>query len=487
MRDNQHRPQYHFVIPERSARPADPNGAIYWRGRYHLMYIFQDPALPHGGHCWGHVSSEDLLDWTHHPPSIVPRPGDADVGSYSGSAFVNLDGDVTILYHGCQAGNCIATSADDDLISWAKLEANPIVSDPPEDHPGPGLYSSWDPHGWVENGRYCAVFGGRLGSGAPATLFTADDLAHWEYDGPLLTHDLPDVDEFEDISCPDFFALGDQHALLCISHARGCRLYLGVWDGRQFDPQQHIRMNWPGGACFAPESLLTSDGRRIFWTWAIDPRPHELVAASGWSGVMTLPRELDLAADGVLRIRPAHEIEQMRGESVSVGGVNLVAGQQRTIAEIQGDDLELQLDVQMTDDAVAGVAVRCSPDGQEQTLILCDVPAGEVQIDLARSTADASVIYPQVVIGHDDAPPVTCQTAPYVFNSDRSVSLRLFVDRSMLEVFIDERLCLTQRIFPTRPDSLGVALVCRAGHVRQQLSAWSMQPLVWSNSSTKIR
>ncbi len=488
MNHDPHRPRYHFVIPERCAYPADPNGAIYWRGRYHLMYIYQDPALPHGGHCWGHASSADLISWTHHPPAIVPRPGDADVGSYSGNAFVNLDGDATILYHGCQAGNCIATSDDDDLISWRKLATNPIVPKPPEDHPDAALYSSWDPHGWVEDGRYYAVFGGQLGSGAPATLFIAGDLAHWEYQGPFLTRDLPDVDEFEDVSCPDFFTLGDRHALLCISHARGCRLYLGAWNGRQFNPQEHIRMNWPGGACFAPESLLAPDGRRIFWAWALDPRANETVQAAGWSGVMTLPRELDLPADGVLRVRPAREVEQLRGEPIKVGDVTLVAGKQRTIPEIQGDDLELQLDMQMTDDAVAGVAVRCSPDGQEQTVILCDVPAGEVRIDLARSTADASVIYPQFIIGRDDAPPVTSQAAPYAFRADGSASLRILIDRSILDIFIDQRLCLTQRIFPMRPDSLGIALVCLAGQLhRANLTAWRMRPLAWLNSAIASR
>ena len=37
-----HRPGYHFVIPEGTGMPFDPNGAIFWNGRYHLFYIFQD-------------------------------------------------------------------------------------------------------------------------------------------------------------------------------------------------------------------------------------------------------------------------------------------------------------------------------------------------------------------------------------------------------------------------------------------------------------
>jgi len=39
------RPGYHFVMPEGTAMPFDPNGAIYWKGRYHMFYIYQDTQL----------------------------------------------------------------------------------------------------------------------------------------------------------------------------------------------------------------------------------------------------------------------------------------------------------------------------------------------------------------------------------------------------------------------------------------------------------
>ena len=64
-----HRPGYHFVIPEGQAMPFDPNGAIFWKGRYHLFYIFQDKR----GHNWGHVSSTDLFHWRHHPTGLDLR------------------------------------------------------------------------------------------------------------------------------------------------------------------------------------------------------------------------------------------------------------------------------------------------------------------------------------------------------------------------------------------------------------------------------
>jgi len=124
---------YHFVIPEGQAMPFDPNGAIYWKGRYHLFYIFQDSR----GHNWGHVSSTDLFHWRHHPTGLVS-------GMFSGNCFINKDGRPTMCYHQVGQGNAMAVAVDDELNEWKKLESNPIT---PKTKPGDahhGKYQSWD-------------------------------------------------------------------------------------------------------------------------------------------------------------------------------------------------------------------------------------------------------------------------------------------------------------------------------------------------------
>ena len=125
-------PTYHIsALPrEGLARPYDANGCIYWKGKYHLMYIYQDPKRPHGGHCWGHAVSTDLVNWTFLPPALVPEPGDPDVGIFSGNAFLNKDGVPMLCWFGVDAGVCVATAQDDDLIVWKKHPANPIIPMP---------------------------------------------------------------------------------------------------------------------------------------------------------------------------------------------------------------------------------------------------------------------------------------------------------------------------------------------------------------------
>jgi hypothetical protein len=114
------RPGYHFVAPEGVAMPFDPNGAIFWQGRYHLFYIFQDKRLGKKSDHWGHVSSTDLCHWRHHPTGLVE-------GMYSGNCFLNENGVPTICYHQVGQGNALAVALDDNLDDWEKLAANPIT------------------------------------------------------------------------------------------------------------------------------------------------------------------------------------------------------------------------------------------------------------------------------------------------------------------------------------------------------------------------
>jgi sucrose-6-phosphate hydrolase SacC (GH32 family) len=427
-----HRPKFHFVSPEGRCMPFDCNGAIYWKGRYHLCYIFQD----HRGHCWGHASSRDLLHWRWHKPALAPEPGDVDRGIFSGNCFVNKKGEATMLYHGVRAGNCIATCAEPLLENWVKLPANPIVPIPARGSREEKLYRSWDPHGWLEGDTYMAG-----------------------------------VDDFEDISCPDFFKLGDKYMLLCISHPRGCRYYLGRWENEQFVAEVHERMNWPGGTCFAPESLLDGKGRRIMWAWVLDRRPQN---EYGWSGTMTLPRVLSLGGDGTLGIEPVEELTQLRMAAVRADGIKLENGKQAALKGVKGKCLELDVTVDCVKAERFAVKVLCSPDGKEETAIVFDRRAGTLSIDVRKSSLNDIKYYTFCMKGGDN-PQVSRQVAPFKLRDDEMLRLRVFVDCSIVEVFANGRQCVTQRVYPAGQDSTGVVLLAEGGPATVlKCVAWEM-------------
>ena len=465
VRRDPHAPRYHFIAPEGNALPFDPNGALFWNNRYHLFYIFQDPDLPHGGHCWGHASSRDLLHWTYHPTALFPAPGDPETGIFSGGAFINKEGIPSIIYHGVGAGTCIATAKDDQLIHWQKSPHNPVI---PETRPGGkgwGVYNVFDPHAWLEGDTYYVILGGKVKPHDirdTAYLFSSKDLVNWEYLRPFFNPHPDWTGPEEDCACPDFFKLGERYMLSCISHPRGARYYLGRYQQGTFIPEEHHRMNWPGGSCFAPESLLDDRQRRVYWAWVFDQRISEQ-RVKNELGVMTLPRVLSLDGSGRLLIQPAEELESLRRNPRKLGPLRLADGEDVRLTDIQGDMLELMLEAVLQADSAFGLKVRISPDGSEQTTILVDVPAQTLSVNTSRSSLgqDFSPRYPLMLAGPQEE--VYVQTAPFKLDPNEPLQLRIFVDKSILEVYANGRQCVTQRIYPTRADSLGTAVFSQRG------------------------
>lgn len=457
MLDDPHRPAYHFVVPEGLARPADPNGAICWNGRYHLGYIYQEAGI----HRWGHVSSLDLLHWRHHRPWIVPTDDSPEIGIYSGNCFINKQGEATMLYHGVGSGNSVATSSDPQLDSWLKLPTNPIVpleSPDAEREPGELPYASWDPHGWLVGDTYYAIFGGTR----PA-VFTATRLEEWEYVGDLFAHGVAGVDPAEDVSCPDLFRLGDKWVLMCISHEIGCRYYVGRWENEQFHPELHERLSWVDNTLFAPETLLDHRGRRIMWAWILDGREPADAEASGWSGTLCLPRELWLGDDQRLRMRPVEELTRLRHNERRLENLRLTPGSELPLAGIAGQLLDMELVVQLHGPVRFCVKVCRSPDGRQETIVGYDARSGQLFIDPAR--AGAGGIARQAV-----------EAAPFDLAADELLRLRILLDRSVVECFANDRQAVLRRIYPAS-DSVGVTIAVSGGAVNiLSLKAWEMMP-----------
>ena len=458
MLDDPYRPAYHFVVPEDFAMPADPNGAVYWNGRYHLGYIYQD----HGVHYWGHVSSLDLLHWRHHQPWLLPTPDSPERGIFSGNCFINNRGEATMLYHGVGVGNCIATSADAQLDTWKKLPGNPIISvEEGERGPTPGennLFASWDPCGWLEDDTYYAIFGGKR----PA-IFKAKELDKWEYVGDVLAHAVEGIDISEDISCPDFFRLGNKRVLVCISHQMGCRYYVGVWKDEQFYPELHEQMSWVDRDFFAPESMTDHKGRRILWAWVFDRRPKDVQQSSGWSGTFSLPREIWLGEDNRLRMRPVEELDRLRYNTRRRESLMLEPDSEIDLQDVQGRLLDIEVVMEPFAATRYGVKVCCSPGGEEETVASYDVAQEKLVIDTTRSGA------------YESQPPP--EGGPFSLCANELLRLRVLVDKSVVEIFANDRQGVMRRIYPAREDSIGVKLFAEGGAVRvHSVTAWDMMP-----------
>ncbi len=479
MHSDPHRPIYHFVNPEGHAMPFDPNGAIYWNGKYHLGYIYQSRKRGKSEHVWGHAVSTDLFHWSLYPDMLNVQDGDIEKGIFSGGAFLSKDSVPHIMYHGEGASaNLVAYSKDPDLKIWKKFEGNPVLKTSTEGNPRDpkgGKYTAWDPEGWYDkkSGNYYQISGGNV-----AALFKSKDMYKWDYLGDLVDPKNTMRDATEDLSCPDMFTIGSKHVLLFISHNIGTQYYIGDFANDKFKIEKHGRMNWPGGTFFAPEQLVDNKGRNIIWGWVLERKPKHL-KNFGWSGIMSLPRVLTLSSANEMRINPPEEVKSLRTTSVKENITRVTAGQE-AILKSKGKSVEIEVELVPTGAGPFGVKVFASPDGREETVITYDPQAKEIVIDFEKSAVSGPVKMVTHVITKPTLPgfpeTISTQRAPFELAKGETLKLNIFLDRSIIEVFANGRQCITQVVYPELETSTGIKLFAGKSAVNvKNVKVWQMK------------
>ena len=482
-----YRPGYHFCVPEDMGMPGDPNGAFYANGSYHLMYLYNRAG---SGFCWGHVSSQDLVHWRHHPDAI--GPGNGDEGCFSGGAFLDEDGSAYLSYWMLWGpkGIGVAKSHGPNYDTWEKSKSNPVIKSTEwgitelKDPSGkPQVYGTADPSNiWKKDGRYYMLTGnlavlnkfGRSAEspiteqGDRAYLFVSDNLKDWQYLHVFYQRRPEWTDRSEDDMCPSFLPLpsspdggkpSKKHLLLFISHNKGCQYYVGDYKNDHFYPDNHGRMTWVDNTFFAPEALIDGKGRQVMWSWLTDNPPGE--KEKGWSGVYGLPRSLWLGEDGTLRMRPVREIETLRANEKSWPHFEFKQGENQVLEGVTGDSFELDAEIEVGNSPRTGLTVRASPDGQEKTLLYYDSKSKELVFDSLHSGSGGRNVV---------------ERAPFALKRGESLKLRVFVDKSVIEVFANDRQAITRRVYPVHPDSLGVSVFSVGLAKVKRLKTWTMMP-----------
>ena len=477
-----HRPHYHFLPP--SAWMNDPNGLIYWKGNYHLFYQYVPNDPPWERKHWGHAASSDLVHWFNLPIALTPTPGGPDQdGCFSGCA-VNHNGVPTLIYTGVRGNQqlpCVATSPD-DLVTWQRHAGNPVIATPPLEL---DLFAFRDHTLWKEGNIWYQLIGaGIKGVGGTVLLYRSANLLEWEYMHPFYTGDRNSTVPVWTGSmweCPDFFPLGNKYVLV-VSVFDESRFrqgayrdslhyavaFVGDYTHNTLTPMTQSIIDY-GGYYYAPQTMLDPKGRRLQFGWLWEGRSDEAQWAAGWSGVISLPRVLSLSTDNMLRFEPASELIQLRGKHWQLKDFAIPPTSFTLLREMQGDCLEIQVEFILNEATEVGLGMRCAPDGEEQTFIRYDQVHGMLLIDRQRSSLRKDV--------EQDI-----RSGPLALAANESLFLHIFLDRSVIEVFANYRLCMSSRIYPTRTDSLGVGLFVHGGNARVKvLDVWEMRSIIVEN------
>lgn len=470
---DRYRPIYHYVNPE--SRLNDPNGLCFWQGRWHLFYQAYLPEDPRQH--WGHAVSDDLIHWRDLPLAIYPNPEEK---CYSGATLVE-DGRVIAMYHGTQVGTMVAVSSDPLLLNWEKVAGKAVI---PFAKPGeaPLPYNIFDPCIWKHDGTYYALTAGTLPEGPGGKPIRAEflhrskDLATWEYLHPFLENDRYGL-VGDDGACPYFWPIADRHILLHFSHTSGGKYLLGDYDTQRqkFVVTAGGDFNFgPAAPCGVHAPSATPDGQGgVIAIFNMNPgKPTE-----GWNQIMTLPRRLTLVGKEDLRVEPAGDMESVRGDHRRLENVTLPANQEIVLDKVQGSAMEILAEIETGGASMLEMNVLRSPEKEEFTRIAFFRNRG-YRDRTARSGGQQSLVTIDSSYA-STAADVVCrapETAPVALAPAEPLVLRVFVDRSVVEVFVNGKQCVAVRVYPEREDSVGVSFRAqgRTATIRS-LDAWQME------------
>ena len=195
------------------------------------------------------------------------------------------------------------------------------------------------------------------------------------------------------------------------------------------------------------------DGRQILYAWLREDGDR---SSRGWQGALSLPREIRLLPDGTEGANPAREAVQLREKELySARGFTLHSGD-NPLRGIYSRHLEIDITFE-TGASSLGLELCRSRDGKEKVVLEYDGAAEKLTCD--ATACGASEACGGYVVGQG----VT--------------SLRVFLDGSVLEVFINGRETLTTRVYPEKADADGLRLYGLPAVRIQGLRVFSMQDI----------
>ena len=436
----------------------DPNGMFYKDGVWHLYYQWNPYGSKWQNMTWGHSSSTDLVNWNHHPAAIEAN----GLGAvFSGSSVVDTENTAGF---GKNAVVALYTSADLSQIQSIAhsvdhghtceiYPGNPVITLESEAR-DPNMF--WD----TANNRWVLSLAHALDH--EMLFFTSPDLKNWTLQSAFGKGKGAQDGVWE---CPDLFKLKvdgtdeEKWVLVCNINPGGpfggsaTQYFVGDFDGTTFkadtDADGNIPTKWMdyGKDHYATVSWSGApDNRRTLIGWMSNWQYAAEVPTLQYRSANTLPREAGLFknADGQIYMSsaPSPELVNIRDKEI-VKVNNKSAGRKKRVFSlpVSNDgvcEILLDLDCRRAD----SVDIRIANNADESVTLRYNSSDHTLSFDRRHSgIVDFSQDFPAVTV------------AP-TFENDKKISLRIFIDKSSMEVFGNNgKFVMTNLVFPTMPYS----------------------------------
>lgn len=466
--DDRYAPQYHLRVSQNWQN--ETYGFFYYNGYYHA-FCQQNVLGPYytDGQRWGHFVSTDLVHWEEVTPALLPEDNGIDNNHvFSGCAALMPRGEPKLFYTGVNYSqtylNLIATATPEDLsdpklTDWNKT-GNVVIDQGELSTPD----SFRDPFIYQEDGTYFMLIGGtnrETGGGAVYCFRAADDtLENWEYVSMLYSGDSRKYSFLG--SCyelPNLFRLTNKSGTVTrymlmfspIGNINGVYYLLGDFDAKTgtFTPDQEEPRRYdvgPVSQVLCPSGFYdTNTGRNLLITMSRTGMEAQERYDSGWSTVMTLIKEVSLSDSGELIVMPIEEYNSLNKEcllnlenaAISVKEANAL------LENISGDMLRIEVTLNPGSDREVGLFVKYDAAGAEAVKILYNTENSRFQIDASKSSLD---------MRNNGAGGGTVEL------DGEEIQLTVFVDRAMVEAYLNGKNQVTAFGYNTSSDADGLKI-----------------------------
>lgn len=456
-----YRPQFHFS-PE-AHWMNDPNGMVYFEGKYHLFYQYYPEASVWGPMHWGHAVSNDLIHWKHLPVALYP---DSLGYIFSGSAVVDKENTsglgqkgvppmvAIFTYHDSKAEKAgkidfqnqgIAFSLDKGR-TWTKYKNNPVLKNP-------GIRDFRDPKViWHKPSKKWIM---TLATLDCVTFYSSLDLKSWTKESSFGKEIGAHGGVWE---CPDLFRLkvdGSDASkwVLFVSVNPGgpnggsaTQYFVGNFDGHQFIPE-HTDTKWvdwgrDNYAGVTWSNVPGTDGRRLFLGWMSNWAYAEKVPTTAWRSANTIPREVTLKRvknNYLLVSNPVKELNLIRNSKLtSTNNSETISGEKEIgLNGVSLSQCEMNIDFSVEKGIPESFGLVLENDLKESMKIEYSKESSQFIVDRSNS---GKMSFSDQFAG--------IAKAPYSLNKE--VQLHILADASSVEIFIDGgMLVMTELVFPT--------------------------------------
>ena len=453
------------------------HGMTYSDGRYHLFFQKNADGPYMARLHWGHISSENLYDWREEKIAIAPGDWYDIKGCWSGCIFTDdeiTDGKPNAIYTAVDYVKAMIAQASpeaDALENWVKSEANPIINGRPA-----GLSDDFrDPY-FFRNGENAYIIVGSSKDGVGTTTLHRYEPATktWSNNGDLFFTGANKATDGTFWEMPNVTLMPDGRWLFTatpLGTSQGVRtLY---WTGSiaadgKFIPDADssaprlVEMNSREGFGLLSPTIYNHDGKTIVLGIVPDKLPSMENWKLGWAHCYSLPREWSLAEDGSLIQKPFEGLKGLRGETMFARDSFELSGTV-DLSPVSGRSVEICGTFEV---GVSPFGFNVFKSSTGEGKIYYNPASGEIIADFSgvQRISNDNGIYDGVY---------RCPL-PMKPSDGETLKINVFIDHSILDIFVNDRWATSIRVFPTADDADGIEAYADSTVKVNELKAWTL-------------